>query len=174
MTLWSNEQPRQIGIGVRVSDRPSHTRGDRDGHDVGVVWRGARKTCRMGEELLDQVRRIVLALPGVSERQSHGAPCFFVGGTRALCYFHDHHHGDDRVTLWCPLPSDVREELLSTEPDRFFEPPTSATGSFSGWLGAVLDGSSEAEVDWDEISAIVEDAYRAVAPKYLIDELDDR
>ena len=135
---------------------------------------GVRKTCRMGEELLDQVRRIVLALPGVSERQSHGALCFFVGGTRALCYFHDHHQGDDRVTLWCPLPSDVREELLSTEPDRFFEPPTSATGSFSSWLGAVLDGSSEAEVDWDEISAIVEDAYRAVAPKYLIDELDDR
>jgi hypothetical protein len=27
---------------------------------------------------LDQVRRIALALPGVTERISHGEPCFFV------------------------------------------------------------------------------------------------
>jgi hypothetical protein len=141
--------------------------------DVGVVGYGARKTCGVGKPLLDQVRRIVLVLPGVSERQSHGAPCFFVGDTRALCYFHDHHHGDDRVTLWCPVPPDVRDELLSTEPDRFFAPPTSATGAFSSWLGVVLDSSGGTDVDWGEIAAFVEDAYRTVSPKYLIAELDD-
>jgi hypothetical protein len=137
-----------------------------------MSMRSLRETRRVGGALLDRVRSIVLALPEVNERDSHGAPCFFVGATRALCYFHDHHHGDDRVTMWCPVPAEVREELLSTEPDRFFEPSTSATGAFSSWLGVVLDATGDDEVDWDEIAAIVKDAYRRVAPRQLVVDLD--
>ena len=54
-----------------------------------------------GDEL-DQVRRIVLALPGVTERISHGEPCFFVQGKRPLCYFHDNHRGDGRSRCGAP------------------------------------------------------------------------
>jgi len=53
---------------------------------------------------LDQVRRIALALPGVIERESHGEPCFFVKGSRPLCYFHDSHRGDGRISLLCLAP----------------------------------------------------------------------
>lgn len=50
----------------------------------------------------------------------------------------------------------------------------SAKGTFSGWLGVFLDMSGESEVDWDEIAAILEDAFRNVAPKKFIAILDNR
>ena len=120
---------------------------------------------------LDRVREIVLALPEVNERLSHGAPCFFIRDKRPLCYFHDHHN-DDRMSLWCPAPPGVQEELVTGEPERFFKPPMSAKGTFAEWLGVFLDTSGERAVDWDEIAAILEDAFRAVAPKALIAQLD--
>ena len=123
---------------------------------------------------LDQVRRIALAMPGVNERLSHGEPCFFVRDKRPLCYFHDNHNGDGRISLWCPVPSGVPEELVSAEPQRFFEPAPSARGVFSGWLGVYLDTSGRNKVDWAEIASILEDAYRTMAPKQLIAELDRR
>src|SRR5215218_4705093 len=122
----------------------------------------------MGDEEFEQVRRIALALPGVTERVSHGEPCFFVQDKRPLCYYHDDHRGDGRISLWCPAPRDVQEELVSTEPERFFEPPTSARGTFSAWLGVFLDTTGAHKVDWGELGAIVEDAYRNVAPKSLV------
>jgi len=123
---------------------------------------------------LDRLRAIALALPEVSERLSHGARCFFVWDRRPVCYFHDHHHGDGRISLWCPAPSGVPEELVSAEPQRFFKPPVSAAGTFSGWLGVYLDTTGENGVDWTEIEAILEDAFRTVAPRKLIAELEHR
>jgi hypothetical protein len=128
----------------------------------------------MGKRELDQVRRIVLGLPEVNERRSHGATCFFVRNRRPLCYYHDDHRGDGRISLWCPAPPGVQEELVSTDPKRFFEPPTSARGTFSGWLGVFLDTTGAHKVDWSEIAAIVEDAYRSVAPKNLVARLDGK
>lgn len=129
------------------------------------------KAGSVGARELDRVRRIVLALPEVNERLSHGAVCFFVRDTRPVCYCHDHHRSDDRVSLWCPAPGGVAEALVSAEPRRFFEPPTSAAGVFSGWLGVYLDATGENAVDWEEVAAIVEDAYRTVAPKSLVAKL---
>lgn len=127
----------------------------------------------MGRRELDRVRRIALVMPEVNERFSHGAPCFFIREKQPLCYFHDHHHGDDRVSLWCPAPPGVQQELVNSEPERFFKPPMSAKGTFSEWLGVFLDTSGKQAVDWDEITAILEDAFRTVAPKALIAQLDN-
>ena len=77
-------------------------------------------------------------------------------------------------SLWCPAPPGVQEEMVSAEPMRFFAPPTSASGVFSGWLGVYLDTSGRHKVDWVEIAAIVEDAFRHIAPKALVTELDNR
>lgn len=128
---------------------------------------GGARLPRVGESDLDRVRRIVLALPEVDERLSHGARCFFVAGRRALCYFHDHHN-DDRVSLWCPAPPGAADGRVDAEPHRFFRPPTSANGTFSRWLGIYLDVVPHDEVDWDEIADIIEQAFRCVAPKRLI------
>jgi hypothetical protein len=121
---------------------------------------------------LERVRKIALALPEVNERLSHGEPCFFLRDKRPLCYFHDNHNDDGRISLWCPVPPGVQEELVSAEPARFFKPPTSARGAFADWLGVYLDSTGKYKVDWDEVAAIVEDAYRNVAPKALVAELD--
>ena len=128
----------------------------------------------MGKRELDRVRKIALALPEVNERLSHGEPCFFVRDKRPLCYLHDNHNRDGRISLWCPAPPGIQEELVAAEPDRFFKPPTSATGVFSGWLGTFLDTSGANRVDWAELAAIVEDAYRMIAHRKLIAELDSR
>jgi hypothetical protein len=125
----------------------------------------------MGQIELDEVRKIALALPEVNERLSHGALCFFIQDRRPLCYYHDNHRGDGRVSLWCPVRPGARDEMVAAEPKRYFKPPTSAAGTFENWLGVFLDTP---ELDWREIAAIVEEAFRRAAPKRLVAELDER
>ena len=119
----------------------------------------------VGEHELRRVRAFALALPEVSERLSHGAPCFFVRDKRPLCYV----HGDDfddrrRVSLMCPTFAGVAESLAGARPERFYRPATSASGVFRDWLGMFLDDTDGDLVDWDEVADIVENAYRLVAP----------
>jgi hypothetical protein len=59
---------------------------------------------------------------------------------------------------------------LPAEPERFFKPATSAAGAFGNWLGVFLD---TAELDWREIAALLEEAFRGVAPKGLVRRLDE-
>jgi hypothetical protein len=117
----------------------------------------------------DRIRKIVLALPEVNERLSHGEPCFFIQNKRPLCYYHDDHNGDGRVSLWCPVPDGVQEALVRADPDRFFAPPTSASGVFARWLGIYLDTPC---VDWHEVTAILSDSYRVTTPKKLAATLE--
>ncbi|GHF43720.1 phosphoribosylglycinamide formyltransferase [Amycolatopsis bartoniae] len=113
---------------------------------------------------LEELRRLCLALPETTERLSHDEPTWFVRGKKTVVMYAGHHH-DDRVAFWCPAPPGVQEELVAQEPDRFFRPPYVG---HRGWLGVWLD----VPVDWAEIRAIVVEAYRMVAPKKLLAELD--
>ena len=113
-----------------------------------------------------------MALPRVTERISHGEPC--VQGKQPLCYFHDNHRGDGRISLWCPAPPWRAPDLTASEPDRFLHPTPSASGVFATWLGIYLDADDDDRVDWGEIARTIEDAFRTVAPKTLIDKLDHR
>ena len=112
-------------------------------------------------DALARLRRICLGLPEVTERPSHGEPAWFVRGKRLFVTFADHHH-DDRVAFWCAAPAGAQEAFVATRPDRYFQPPYVG---HRGWLGVVLDGDE----DWGEVADIVTDAYRAVAPKALVD-----
>jgi hypothetical protein len=105
-----------------------------------------------------------MALPEVTERESHGAPAFFVR-KQFLMLWPDGHHDHHFPHLWCAAPAGVQDELVSTEGDRFFRPPYVGE---RGWLGVRLDG----DVDWDEVAAICEDAFRTVAPKRAVAALD--
>jgi len=127
----------------------------------------------MADRVLERVREIALALPEVNERLSHGAPCFYVRDRHPICRFHDSDFGgDERVSLWCPAPQGVREDLVAAEPERFFAPAPSASGVFRDWIAVYLDTRGDLAVDWREIAAIIEDAYRLRAPASLIAELD--
>jgi len=118
------------------------------------------------ELALREVRDICAGLPEVEERLSHGAPTFFVRGKKSFVMFHDDHHGDGRLALWCAAPPGAQAELVETEPDRFFVP---AYVGHRGWLGVRLDRTP----DWDEVREILTDAYRQVAPAKLVALLDD-
>ncbi len=113
-----------------------------------------------------RVRGICVALPDVTEKQSHGAPAFFVK-QQFLMLWANGHHDHHFPHLWCAAPLGAQEELVETDSDRFFRPPY--VGG-RGWIGVRLDR----RVDWDEISAICEDAYRTVAPPKLVAKLESR
>ena len=112
---------------------------------------------------LAAVRRICLDLPEATEKLSHSSPTFFV--RRTFVMFHDDHHGDGRLAIWCAAPDGAQALMVESEPERFFVPPYVG---HRGWLGVRLD----VDVDWDEVAAIVEDAYRTVAPRKLVAMLD--
>jgi hypothetical protein len=118
----------------------------------------------MTADPLYSLRRLCLALPETTERLSHGEPTWFIRGKKTFVTYADHHH-DDKLGFWCPAPPGVQEELVAAEPERFFRPPYVG---HRGWLGVRLD----VDVDWDEVEQIVIDAYRMVAPKVLIAQLD--
>ena len=117
------------------------------------------------KQVLARLRQICLALPETTERLSHGAPTFFVRDKKTFVMFLDHHHDDGRLAIWCHAPPGVQGDLIDEEPERFFVPPYVGP---RGWVGVRLD----VNLDWDEITGIVTDAYRMVAPKKLLAQLD--
>jgi hypothetical protein len=119
-------------------------------------------------DLLDHVRAICLALPEVTERLSHGSPTWFVRGKKVfVTLMEDGHHDNQFPHLWCAAPAGAQAELVDAEPDRFFRPPY--VGG-RGWIGVRLDLG----VDWAELAAICEEAYRVIAPVSLVKALDGR
>ena len=115
-------------------------------------------------DLEERFRVICMGLPGVTEKRA-GTPAFFVGKLFLTLWLNGHH--DHRFPhLWCAAPPGAQDELVTTEPDRFFRPPYVGR---RGWLGVRLDN----RIDWDEMTLICEEAFRTVAPKKLIEVLDD-
>ncbi|WP_082553038.1 MmcQ/YjbR family DNA-binding protein [Phycicoccus sp. Root101] len=125
-----------------------------------------------GREILEgtplaRVRALCLAFPATQERASHGEPCWFAGGKKMFVMTSQRHH-DDRVGFWAAAPEGVQGSLVAAEPERYFRPPY--VGS-RGWVGVRLDVD---DIDWDRVEAVVEDAWRQVAPKRLQAEHDTR
>jgi len=112
----------------------------------------------------EEVRAICLALPGATERLSHGAPAFFAG-RQFVMLWPDGHHGDATPQLWCAAPPGAQEGFIDSDPGRYFRPPY--VGS-RGWLGMRLDG----DLDRDEVALQCEEAFRAIAPARLVARLD--
>ena len=114
---------------------------------------------------LARVRKLCAALPEVTERPSHGSPAWFVRDKKTIAMFVDDHHGDGILGIWCAAPPGVQEQMIDEEPDVFFRPPYVG---HRGWIGVRLSRT----VTNDELRAILEDAFRVVAPKTLAAQLD--
>ncbi|HEX3531661.1 MAG TPA: MmcQ/YjbR family DNA-binding protein [Thermoanaerobaculia bacterium] len=121
----------------------------------------------MTNDPLEKLRRLCLALPEATERLSHGEPTWFVRDKKTFVMYANHHH-DDVLAFWCAASDGAQEMLVGSDPERFFVPPYVG---HRGWLGVRLDVPP---IDWDQIADLVTDAYRAVAPKRLVAELDAR
>lgn len=123
---------------------------------------------RATEGLLAEMRRLCLALPEVTEGLTHGGETWFVR-RRSFAKFVDpsKHRLDERhVAFWAAAAPGARNELVAEDPQRFFIP------RFGGydWIGMRLDLTDDGP-DWQEVAEILTDAYRQVAPKFLIARL---
>ncbi len=117
-----------------------------------------------GRDVEAEVRGICLALPGATEKLSHGSPAFYAG-KQFVMFWPEGHHDHDFPHLWCAAPAGAQEAFVAMAPERFFRPPY--VGS-RGWLGVRLD----AGLDRADLKVICEDAFRSVAPKKLVAALD--
>jgi hypothetical protein len=115
-----------------------------------------------GDEMLERVRRICVALPEATEGGGVGNPSWRVRD-KIFAMRHDAHAG--QWGIWCKAPPGVQQALVGGEPDRFFRPPYVGV---HGWIGISL----EADQDWGFVTDLIEDAYRMTAPKRLIAQLD--
>ena len=115
---------------------------------------------------LTRLRRICLALPEAHEVETWGEPTFRVRNKIfAMASSVGTHHTQDRPAVWIKAGPGNQPMLVRVAPDRFFVPPY--VGS-AGWVGAWLD----AEVDWTELTGLIEDAWRMTAPKRLVKAMD--
>lgn len=110
-----------------------------------------------------------MALPEVTEGLTHGGEIWFVR-RRSFAKFVDpqKHRLDERhVAFWAAAAPGARKELVAEDPERFFVP------RFGGydWIGMRLDVPANGP-DWQEVAEILTDAYRQVAPKFLMARLD--
>jgi hypothetical protein len=107
---------------------------------------------------LRRVRRICLALPGSSEKLSHGEPTFFVNKkVFAMCA--NNHHNDGHVALWIPSIPGMQSLLIKQDPNIYFRPPYVGV---RGWVGIELKS-----IDDDALGAHIHEAWQMVAPKKL-------
>jgi hypothetical protein len=108
----------------------------------------------------DRVIKICEALPEVIVEE-HGLHVGFKIRSKTFAWFLDDHHGDGKIALSCKVPPGEQEDLIASDPERFYEP--AYTGP-KGWIAIRLDVG---EVDWKEVTELAADTYRLIAPKRL-------
>src|SRR2546430_17026299 len=97
---------------------------------------------------LARVRRICLSLPETTERESHGAPSFFIRDKVCFVNYMDNHHDDSRLALWCACPSGLRDGLMKARPEQYFVPP------YVGFRGGIGVGLAR-RPDRDDVGPLV-------------------
>ena len=123
----------------------------------------ARKKAR---QPIDRLREICLGLPEVFEKTSWKRPTFRVDAKKAKMFVLYTEGKDGRPALWCKGQDGAQEALVDEDSERFFKPPYLGV---KGWIGMRLDR----RVSWNEVGGLVEDSYRLVAPRNLIEQLED-
>ncbi len=121
-------------------------------------------TAAQSRKILQRVRATCLAYPESSERESHGAPSFFVRETKCFTMYANDHHGDGRLALWVPAPPGDQADAIELNPDVFFAPPYVGP---RGWIGLRLDRAPP----WSWVERAVRAAYGMRAPKKLLAQL---
>ncbi len=107
----------------------------------------------------EAVRRIALALPGVEEGTCYGTPAFRVRG-KFLARLKE-----DGETLVVKIGFDEREILLAADPGTFY-----LTDHYRNYPSILV---RLAAVRPEALAAVLEQAWRRLAPKRLIAELDE-
>ncbi len=119
------------------------------------------------EWLLDNLRRIALALPEAEERLAHGSTAWAISGGKFFAHFAHRHHGEPHIAVLAKTSGqDEIASLIEQNPEIYYRP---AYYGASGWVGIILNRSG---VDWDHIALWLRRSWRAVAPRRLTKLLD--
>jgi len=122
------------------------------------------KTSSKGDEAIERVRRICLALPGTWEKLSHGEPTWFAG-KKVFAMFSNNHHNDGHIAVTVPAAIGIQEMLIKKSPKKFYSPPYVGC---RGWIGIEVNRVSD-----NELSLHLQQAWRLVAPKKLLAAVGD-
>jgi len=113
------------------------------------------------EWLTAQVRERAMTLPAAEESLSHGMACFGITKGKKFAWVPTSHHADGRTALLVKISGlDEQEQLIESDPHRFFRPAYFG----DGWIGIRLDLG---DVDWDDIGEWLRRSWLAVAPRKL-------
>ena len=119
------------------------------------------KTSSKGDEAIERVRAICLALPGTWEKISHGESTWFVG-KKVFAMFSNNHHNDGHIAVTVPAAIGIQEMLMKKSPKKFYSPPYVGC---RGWIGIEVNRVSD-----KELSLHIKEAWRLIAPKKLQSE----
>ncbi len=109
---------------------------------------------------LAHLTKICLALPEATRRLS-GSHAAFLVRKKTFAYYLSDHHGDGIVAVTCKVAPGDNSLLVAAQPGRFYLP---AYIGPKGWVALRLDIG---DIDWDEVTELVSDSYRRIAPKRL-------
>ena len=108
----------------------------------------------------DEARRLALSFPETEERETWGHPTFRVRSKMFMTM------DTDGTAVTVKATHEAQAALVGSEPGTFSIP---AYVGQHGWVSARLD-----RVDAEELAELVEDAWRATAPKRLVRAFDER
>lgn len=111
-----------------------------------------------------RLARICDGLPETGQRPGGegGRHTAYMVRNKTFAYFTDDHHGDGRLALICKAPPGEQPALIAGDPIQFFVPPYLG---HRGWVGLWLDRRN---VDWEEVTELMTEAYRLTAPRRLV------
>ena len=115
----------------------------------------------MASRPLDRVRRICLAFPEAYEEETWGEATFRI--RKKIFAMAGGHDGGRSLSL---KTTRGEQESLLAQGAPYFYPAYVGT---KGWIGVDL---TSAKVDWDEVTELLVESYRLIAPKRLAAQLD--
>jgi hypothetical protein len=118
------------------------------------------------ERVLGRLAAIVSELPGTVISAGHADTGYLLGDHRFAWLLADHNR-NGRLELWIKAPRNDQDALVSADPGRYFVPPYVGR---HGWVGALV--LPEFEPDWDELTALIERAWRMGAGVQAVRALD--
>ncbi len=116
-----------------------------------------RKAAGGGGKELAKLREILLAIPGATEKLSHGEPTWFTGPKgKVFAMFDNHHHGAAHISVYFAATLDAQELLVAQDPARYWRPPYVG---HKGWVAVILDTGP----DWAAVEHLAREAFAMIA-----------
>ncbi|MCR9143430.1 MAG: MmcQ/YjbR family DNA-binding protein [bacterium] len=109
--------------------------------------------------LLTKLRELCLSFPDAFEKEAWGECTFRMEGGTMFAVTDFNHHGSGHIAVWVKAPPLAQEQMVESDPKRYFRPPYMGP---KGWVGIRLDVG---RVSWKKVREIIAAGYEMSAPK---------